>query len=111
MECAQIQITGGGSKQPATVSFPGAYKGTDPGIKINIYSPLTSYTIPGASLCVLPLFCVCTELGRRACGVHVLSGREMEGRRAAGHFWISVFAYHTIRISPMIKHEYCNPKS
>ena len=47
MECAQLQITGGGSKVPATVSFPGAYKGTDPGIKINVYSPLTNYTIPG----------------------------------------------------------------
>ncbi|KAK7001675.1 CBM1 domain-containing protein [Favolaschia claudopus] len=48
MECAQIQITGGGSTQPATVSFPGAYKGTDPGITVNIYYPLlTNYTIPG----------------------------------------------------------------
>lgn len=37
MECAQLEITGGGSTQPATVSFPGAYAGTDPGIKINIY--------------------------------------------------------------------------
>ena len=42
-----MQITGGGSTQPATVSFPGAYSGTDPGIKINIYQTLTSYTIPG----------------------------------------------------------------
>ncbi|KAF5369396.1 hypothetical protein D9758_002798 [Tetrapyrgos nigripes] len=49
MECAQIQITGGGSTTPTnTVSFPGAYKGTDPGITVNIYyPPLTSYTIPG----------------------------------------------------------------
>ncbi|EJD44963.1 hypothetical protein AURDEDRAFT_165835 [Auricularia subglabra TFB-10046 SS5] len=48
MECAQLQITGGGNAQPATVSFPGAYKGTDPGIKINIYyPPVTSYVIPG----------------------------------------------------------------
>ena len=47
MECAQLQITGGGSKQPATVSFPGAYHGTDPGITINIYEPLKNYTIPG----------------------------------------------------------------
>ncbi|KXN88107.1 putative endo-beta-1,4-glucanase D [Leucoagaricus sp. SymC.cos] len=48
MECAQINITGGsGSASPATVSFPGAYKSTDPGITINIYSGLTSYTIPG----------------------------------------------------------------
>lgn len=27
MECAQLQITGGGSTKPATVSFPGAYSG------------------------------------------------------------------------------------
>ncbi|KAF9454867.1 lytic polysaccharide monooxygenase, partial [Macrolepiota fuliginosa MF-IS2] len=48
MECAQIQITGGGSTSPATVSFPGAYKGTDPGVTINIYWPVvTNYTIPG----------------------------------------------------------------
>ncbi|KAJ7676162.1 glycosyl hydrolase family 61-domain-containing protein [Mycena rosella] len=48
VECAQIQITGGGSTSPATVSFPGAYHGTDPGITVNIYYPtLTNYTIPG----------------------------------------------------------------
>ncbi|KAI0337150.1 glycoside hydrolase family 61 protein [Trametopsis cervina] len=49
MECAQISITGGtGAKTPATVSFPGAYKGTDPGIKLSIYYPtVTNYTIPG----------------------------------------------------------------
>ncbi|KAI0031076.1 glycosyl hydrolase family 61-domain-containing protein, partial [Vararia minispora EC-137] len=48
MECAQLQISGGGSASPATVSFPGAYKGTDPGVTINIYyPPVTSYTIPG----------------------------------------------------------------
>ncbi|EIM85952.1 uncharacterized protein STEHIDRAFT_98247 [Stereum hirsutum FP-91666 SS1] len=47
MECAQLQITGGGSTSPATVSFPGAYSGTDPGIKINIYQTLPSYTNPG----------------------------------------------------------------
>ena len=50
MECAQIEITGGGNTSPPTVSFPGAYKGTDPGIKVNIYSGLTSYTIPGPSV-------------------------------------------------------------
>ncbi|THH28705.1 hypothetical protein EUX98_g5485 [Antrodiella citrinella] len=47
MECGQLSVTGGGSTTPATVSFPGAYSGTDPGIKINIYEPLSSYTIPG----------------------------------------------------------------
>jgi len=50
MECAQLQISGGGSTSPATVSFPGAYKSTDPGITINIYEPLTSYTIPGPAV-------------------------------------------------------------
>jgi cellulase len=48
MECAQINVTGGGSKSPSpTVSFPGAYKSSDPGITVNIYSGLKSYTIPG----------------------------------------------------------------
>ncbi|KAH6683138.1 putative endo-beta-1,4-glucanase D [Halenospora varia] len=48
MECAQINITGGtGSKTPATVSLPGAYRATDPGIMLDIYQGLKSYTIPG----------------------------------------------------------------
>ena len=59
-----MHISGGGSASPATVSFPGAYSGeyfityntslshtqkigTDPGININIYQTLSSYTIPG----------------------------------------------------------------
>jgi cellulase len=51
MECAQINVIGGtGAKSPATVSLPGAYKATDPGILINIYSTLKSYTIPGPSV-------------------------------------------------------------
>lgn len=47
MECAQINVTGGGSTSPATVSFPGAYKGSDPGITVSIYSGAKTYTIPG----------------------------------------------------------------
>ncbi|EUC55333.1 endoglucanase, partial [Rhizoctonia solani AG-3 Rhs1AP] len=48
MGCAQINVTGGGSASPATVSFPGAYSPTDPGITINLYyPPLTNYVIPG----------------------------------------------------------------
>ncbi|CAE6527675.1 unnamed protein product [Rhizoctonia solani] len=46
MGCAQINVTGGGNASPATVSFPGAYSPTDPGITIN-YPPLTNYVIPG----------------------------------------------------------------
>jgi hypothetical protein len=49
MECAQINVIGGsGTAKPSTVSFPGAYKGTDPGVKISIYyPPVTNYVIPG----------------------------------------------------------------
>jgi len=48
MECAQINVSGGtGTANPSTVSFPGAYSNSDPGILINIYQTLTTYTIPG----------------------------------------------------------------
>ncbi|KAL9616474.1 MAG: hypothetical protein Q9160_008669 [Pyrenula sp. 1 TL-2023] len=52
MECAQITVTGGsGAKSPATVSLPGAYKATDPGILLSIYYPVvTSYTPPGPAV-------------------------------------------------------------
>ncbi|KAL5519510.1 hypothetical protein ACEPAH_1193 [Sanghuangporus vaninii] len=50
MECAQLEITGGGSASPATISFPGAYQGSDPGITINIYQNLSNYTIPGPAV-------------------------------------------------------------
>lgn len=49
--CAQLNVQGGGSGKPSqTVSFPGAYKATDPGILINIYnlpSNFAGYTAPG----------------------------------------------------------------
>ncbi|KAH8816364.1 putative endo-beta-1,4-glucanase D [Xylogone sp. PMI_703] len=55
MECAQINVSGGsGSASPATVSFPGAYNTNDPGILINIYQNLPSYTIPGPPLFTCP---------------------------------------------------------
>ncbi|KAF2681352.1 lytic polysaccharide monooxygenase [Lentithecium fluviatile CBS 122367] len=51
ISCAQITVTGGGSGSPGPlVSFPGAYKNTDPGIKVNIYSGATSYTPPGPAV-------------------------------------------------------------
>lgn len=48
-ECAQINVIGGtGTKKPSTVSLPGAYKGSDPGITLSIYwPPVTNYKIPG----------------------------------------------------------------
>ncbi|KAK3370459.1 glycoside hydrolase family 61 protein [Podospora didyma] len=52
MECAQINVVGGtGAKTPSTVSFPGAYAGTDPGVKLSIYWPVvTSYKVPGPAV-------------------------------------------------------------
>ena len=48
MECAQINISGGSaSKIPSTVSLPGAYSASDPGILVNIYPNPKSYKIPG----------------------------------------------------------------
>ncbi|KEY69581.1 hypothetical protein S7711_06210 [Stachybotrys chartarum IBT 7711] len=48
-ECAQINVIGGtGTASPATVSLPGAYSGSHPGITINLYwPPVTSYDVPG----------------------------------------------------------------
>jgi cellulase len=47
MSCYQVTVTGSGTKSPAGVTFPGAYSSSDPGILINIYETITSYTIPG----------------------------------------------------------------
>jgi len=49
MSCAQINITGGNKVQPVGVSFPGAYKSTDPGIITDIYE-VSSYTPPGPAV-------------------------------------------------------------
>lgn len=51
MECAQINVTGGSaSKTPASVSLPGAYKATDPGILYNLYTGQKTYTAPGPAV-------------------------------------------------------------
>ena len=42
--CAQAKITSGGSANPPKIALPGAYKSTDPGITVNIYNNLQSYT-------------------------------------------------------------------
>ncbi|CAL1706883.1 unnamed protein product [Somion occarium] len=54
-ECAQLKITGSGTAQPSgnfLVKFPGAYKASDPGVTIDIYSEpdQTTYTIPGPAV-------------------------------------------------------------
>ncbi|RYP22438.1 hypothetical protein DL765_001650 [Monosporascus sp. GIB2] len=46
--CHQVKVTGSGTVVPSTnlVSFPGAYKGSEPGITYDAYKP-QPYTIPG----------------------------------------------------------------
>ncbi|KAK1753016.1 glycoside hydrolase [Echria macrotheca] len=54
ISCAQLSVTGGtgGIKVPGgLVSFPGAYKATDPGIQFQLYWPIpTSYVNPGPAV-------------------------------------------------------------
>ena len=50
MSCYQLTVTGSGSAQPATVSFPGAYKASDPGILVNIHAALSTYVAPGPAV-------------------------------------------------------------
>ncbi|OCL08623.1 lytic polysaccharide monooxygenase [Glonium stellatum] len=50
MSCFQINVTGGGSATPSGVSFPGAYKASDPGILINIYQTPITYKAPGPAV-------------------------------------------------------------
>ncbi|RPA86792.1 hypothetical protein BJ508DRAFT_203689 [Ascobolus immersus RN42] len=48
MGCVQIRVAGGSGGNPSpTVRFPGAYSGSDPGVRVNIWSGLSSYVIPG----------------------------------------------------------------
>jgi len=49
ISCGQIDVTGGGSGTPGPlVEIPGVYTGYEPGILINIYSPIpANYTQPG----------------------------------------------------------------
>ncbi|WYZ43504.1 hypothetical protein EsH8_VI_001203 [Colletotrichum jinshuiense] len=50
MSCYQLKIEGSGTAAPAGVSFPGAYKATDPGLLINIYNTISNYVIPGPAV-------------------------------------------------------------
>lgn len=53
--CVQMTVSGG-SKPNAnttpspTVTFPGAYKDTDPGILVNVYNPGLQYSFPGPAV-------------------------------------------------------------
>ncbi|PSN73880.1 hypothetical protein BS50DRAFT_580750 [Corynespora cassiicola Philippines] len=50
ISCAQIKVTGGGSKAFSGVSIPGHVKATDPGYTANIYNNFNSYTVPGPAV-------------------------------------------------------------
>lgn len=50
ISCAQIKVTGGGSKTFSTVKIPGHIKATDPGYTANIYNNFNSYTVPGPAV-------------------------------------------------------------
>jgi hypothetical protein len=45
--CYNVRIAGKGTATPPGVTFPGAYKMTDPGIVFDIYQNKTEYPIPG----------------------------------------------------------------
>ncbi|KAH9852350.1 glycoside hydrolase family 61 protein [Lenzites betulinus] len=60
MSCFQVNVGGSGTASPPTVSFPGAYSAEDPGILINIYQQLNSYTIPGPAPFATPSPAVAT---------------------------------------------------
>ena len=51
--CAQLNVSGGTGtlNTGSLVSFPGAYKATDPGIQFQLYWPVpTSYVNPGPAV-------------------------------------------------------------
>ncbi|KAH8668759.1 glycosyl hydrolase family 61-domain-containing protein [Xylariales sp. PMI_506] len=50
MTCYQITVSGSGAATPDTVSIPGMYNATDPGILINIYQSMTTYDAPGPTV-------------------------------------------------------------
>ncbi|KAL1979814.1 hypothetical protein VTN96DRAFT_5100 [Rasamsonia emersonii] len=46
-QCINIEVTGGGSVEPTGTLGEDLYHDTDPGILIDIYEPIATYTIPG----------------------------------------------------------------
>lgn len=47
VSCGQVQVTGGGSASPSTVSIPGYVSASDPGLTVNIFDPVpTAYKVP-----------------------------------------------------------------
>lgn len=51
-QCINVAITGSGTATPAGILGTALYKDTDPGILIGIYTPLSTYVIPGPAVYV-----------------------------------------------------------
>ncbi|KAJ5902119.1 hypothetical protein N7495_002647 [Penicillium taxi] len=49
-QCIDLEVTGGGDDKPTGTLGTELYKDTDPGILVNIYSSLSTYSIPGPAL-------------------------------------------------------------
>ncbi|RKU49290.1 hypothetical protein DL546_009783 [Coniochaeta pulveracea] len=49
-QCFNLEVTGGGNDSPDGVLGTSLYDASDPGVLINIYTPLSAYTIPGPAL-------------------------------------------------------------
>lgn len=49
-QCLNLEVTGGGSDAPSGTVGTELYTNTDPGILVNIYQSMSSYTIPGPAL-------------------------------------------------------------
>jgi hypothetical protein len=45
-----LMVSGSGSKVPSGAVATGFYKRTDPGVLIDIYNNLNSYTVPGPAV-------------------------------------------------------------
>ncbi|KAJ5082315.1 hypothetical protein N7532_011358 [Penicillium argentinense] len=49
-QCINLKVTGSGTARPSGTLGTALYKDTDPGIYVNIWNTLSSYTIPGPAL-------------------------------------------------------------
>lgn len=50
VSCFQVKVTGNGTANPPGVSFPGAYKASDPLFAVSIWQPEFKYVSPGPAV-------------------------------------------------------------
>lgn len=49
-QCLNVKVTGGGNASPTGTAGEQLYQNTDPGILVNIYSPIDQYVMPGPAM-------------------------------------------------------------